>query len=83
MAGCEAAGSFSFPDFFLRESPLYLRIHILYLHNMTEVEAHRAVRDSYLSSALQRDKDYVEHDTVEEWADFIYDEVHGEHLMQM
>ena len=36
---------------------------------MTEVEAHRAVRDSYLSSALQRDKDYVEHDTVEEWAD--------------
>ena len=67
----------------INEFKKYVRETLVKKYNMTEVEAHRAVRDSYLSSALQRDKDYVEHDTVEEWADFIYDEVHGEHLMQM
>jgi hypothetical protein len=34
------------------------------------LEAIRAVRASYLSDALQMDRDFVEHDTVEEWVDF-------------
>ena len=42
---------------------------------MTEIEAHRAVRGSYLSQTLKRDPGYVDHDTVEEWADFIYGEI--------
>ena len=44
-------------------------------YHMTEIEARRAVRDSYLSQALKRDPGYVDHDTVEEWADFIYGEI--------
>ena len=67
----------------IKEFKKYVRDTLVKKYHMTEVEAHRAVRDSYLSSALRRDNDYVEHDAVEEWADFIYDEVHGEHLMQM
>lgn len=50
---------------------------------MSEVEAYCAVRDSYLSVALQRDKDYVVHDTVEEWADFIFIEVNDGTLQMM
>lgn len=52
-------------------------------YNMSEVEAYCAVRDSYLSVALQRDKDYVVHDTVEEWADFIFKEVNDGTLQMM
>ena len=46
-------------------------------------EAARAVRDSYLSKALAMDKDFVDHDTVEEWAEFIYDEINHESLLMM
>lgn len=52
-------------------------------YNMNEIEAHCAIRDSYLSKALMQDKDYVVHDTVEEWADFIYAEVNRIDLMMM
>lgn len=45
--------------------------------------AHRAVRDSYLSEALSKDKDYVMHDTVEYWAEFVHDELNHEHLLRM
>ena len=50
---------------------------------MSEFEAARAVRDSYLSKALVKDKNFVEHDTVEEWAEFIYDEINGTELLMM
>lgn len=46
-------------------------------YHLSELEAQRAVRNSYLSTALARDCDYVEHDTVEEWADYVYDEFCG------
>mgnify|MGYP000251637602 FL=1 len=29
------------------------------------------------------DKDFVDHDTVEEWAEFIYDEINHESLLMM
>ena len=51
--------------------------------HLNEVEAARAVRDSYLSKALAMDKDFVDHDTVEEWAEFIYDEINHESLLMM
>lgn len=52
-------------------------------YNMSELEAYRAVRDSYLSEALQRDKSYVEHDTIEEWAEFVYSEINQIELLRM
>ena len=52
-------------------------------YKMNELEAYRAVQDSYLSEALQRDSDYVEHDTVEEWAEFIFNEVSQRGLLRM
>ena len=41
---------------------------------MNEVEAAHAVQNSYLSKVLASDNDFVEHDTVEEWAEFIFNE---------
>ena len=50
---------------------------------MNEVEAYRAVQNSYLSESLRRYKNYVEHDTVQEWAEFIYNEINETELMRM
>ncbi|MBD5462242.1 MAG: hypothetical protein HDR24_04175 [Lachnospiraceae bacterium] len=54
-------------------------------YNMDEVSATRAVRDSYLSKALVNDPDYTMHDTVEEWASYVYHEIAKENveLLQM
>lgn len=52
-------------------------------YKMSETGAYRAVRDSYLSEALKRDNDYVMHDTVEEWACFVFDEIQNEQLLQV
>lgn len=50
---------------------------------MNEMEAACAVRDSCLSEALETDNDFVEHDTIEDWAAFIYEEVNGSLLQMM
>lgn len=67
----------------IRKFKEFIKDALIRQYNMSEVEAHRAVRNSYLSEALQRDKDYVEHDTVEEWAEFIYEEVNNNVLLMM
>lgn len=67
----------------IKEFKGYIRQVLVKKYHMNEIEAYRAVRDSYLSKALKRDKNYVEHDTVEEWAEFVYDEVIGTELMRM
>lgn len=67
----------------IREFKGFVKDALIRQYNMNEVEAHRAVRDSYLSEALRRDKDYVEHDTVEEWAEFIHEEVSNSVLLMM
>lgn len=59
----------------IKEFKKYVRDTLMKNYDMNEVEAARAVRDSYLSKALEKDKDFVEHDTVEEWAEFIHDEM--------
>lgn len=67
----------------IREFKGYVRDTLVSKYKMNEIEAARAVRDSYLSKALFCDKDFVEHDTVEEWAEFVYDEVTKEELLMM
>ena len=52
-------------------------------YDMNEMEAACAVRDSCLSEALETDNDFVEHDTIEDWAAFIYEEVNGSLLQMM
>ncbi len=49
---------------------------------MDEENAVRAVRNSYLSKALADDPDYTMHDTVEEWAGYVYKEQGEVNLLQ-
>ena len=67
----------------IKEFKKYVRDTLIKKYHMNEIEAARAVRDSYMSQALRMDKDFVEHDTVEEWADIIYDEINSEELLMM
>ena len=50
---------------------------------MNELEAYRAVQNSYLSEALIQDKNFVEHDTVEKWADFIREKIDNYEQLMM
>lgn len=67
----------------IKEFKGFVREVLIKKYHLSELEAQRAVRNSYLSTALARDCDYVEHDTVEEWADYVYDEFYDTHLMQL
>lgn len=67
----------------IREFKKFVRDVLVNQYHMNELEAHKAIRDSYLSQALKRDNGYVEHDTVEEWAEFIYDEYYQNHRVEM
>lgn len=67
----------------IREFKKYVRDTLVKNYHMNEIEAARAVRDSYLSQALANDSDFVEHDTIDEWAEFVYDEINGEVLLRM
>ena len=67
----------------INEFKKFVRQTLMKKYHMSEIEAQKAVRDSYLSLALKRDKNYVEHDSVEEWADFVYEEYQKENLLQM
>lgn len=67
----------------IKEFKGFVRDTLMREYKMNELEAYRAVQDSYLSEALQRDSDYVEHDTVEEWAEFIFNEVSQRVVLRM
>lgn len=67
----------------MKEFKGFVRDTLMREYKMNELEAYRAVQDSYLSEALQRDSDYVEHDTVEEWSEFIFNEVSQRGLLRM
>lgn len=67
----------------IREFKGFVKDALIREFNMNELEAHHAVQNSYLSEALRRDRDYVEHDTVEEWAEFIFRENNQTELMRM
>ena len=58
----------------IREFKKYVRETLVKTYQMNEVEAAHAVQNSYLSKVLASDNDFVEHDTVEEWAEFIFNE---------
>lgn len=57
-----------------KEFKIFVQDTLMKKYQMNETDAARAVRSSYLSTALNDDIDFVEHDTVEEWADFVYNE---------
>lgn len=67
----------------IKEFKKYVRDTLVKKYHMNEIEAERAVRTSYLSKALANDKDFVEHDTVEEWAELIHEEINKEELLMM
>ncbi len=67
----------------IKEFKKYVRDTLVKVYHMNEIEATHAVRNSYLSEALEKDKDFVAHDTVEEWAEFIHDEITNEELLMM
>ncbi len=67
----------------IKEFKKYVRETLVKDYHISEIEAERAVRASYLSRALAMDKDFVEHDTVEEWAEFINSEMKNEELLMM
>ena len=67
----------------IKQFKRYVTDTLVKIYHMNEIEAARAVRDSYLSRALKNDKDFVEHDTVEEWAEIIHDEISNEELLMM
>lgn len=67
----------------IREFKKYICEELVKKYHMSETEAHRAIQDSYLSEALKRDSGFADHDTIEEWADSIYEEYNQEKLMQM
>ena len=56
----------------------YVCEELVNTYHMDGISAYKAVKESYLSEALQRDSDYVFHDSVEEWAEFVYNEVYPE-----
>lgn len=49
----------------IREFKRFVKDTLVREYSMNEVEAYRAVQNSYLSDALRRDKNYVAHDTVQ------------------
>ncbi|MCX4378606.1 MAG: hypothetical protein OSJ61_20905 [Lachnospiraceae bacterium] len=67
----------------IREFKRFVKDTLVREYSMNEVEAYRAVQNSYLSEALRRDKNYVEHDTVQEWDELIYNEINETELMRM
>lgn len=52
-------------------------------YQMSEIQAHCAVRDSYFSTALRQNPELAMHDSVEEWARFIYNENTRDEPLQM
>ncbi len=67
----------------IREFKKYVCDSLIKTYHMNEIDAMRAVHDSYLSEALMMDRDFVEHDTVEQWAEFIHDEIMNKELLTM
>lgn len=43
-------------------------------YHISEIAAFNAVKESYLSKALREDPDYIEHDTIDYWVEFVYKE---------
>lgn len=47
-------------------------------YHLSASDAYKAVQGSYLCKALKDDSDYANHDSVEYWAEIIYDEYTSE-----
>ena len=52
-------------------------------HNLSEIEAYKAVRNSFLYDSLVKFPDETLHDDIETNADFVYEDYTSEKLLQM
>jgi len=43
-------------------------------YHLSASDAYKAVHDSYLNKALKDDPGYADHDSIESWAEIIYEE---------
>ena len=67
----------------IREFKENVKQVIMKKYKLSEIDAYRAVKNSYLTQALIKDKDFVMHDTVEEWADFVHHELFCDEKLRM
>lgn len=62
----------------IRNFKNYVVNHLMEKYKMDEFSARKAVRNSYLTIALKLDANTAMHDSIEYWADYIYnEELHG------
>lgn len=52
-------------------------------HDLSEIEAYRAVKNSFLYDSLKNFPDETLHDDIETNADFVYEDYTDGHLLQM
>ena len=52
-------------------------------HNLSEIEAYKAVRNSFLYDSLVKFPDETLHDDIDTNADFVYEDYTSEKLLQM
>ena len=66
----------------IREFKGYVKRVLVRDYHMTKFAAHRAVVNSYLSKVLKNDKNYADHESVEEWAEIVYCELQNKRMMK-
>ena len=58
----------------IRELKEFIKEVLVEHYHIDKTIAHKVVVNSYLSEALKKDPDYADHGTIEEWAEFVYNE---------
>jgi len=58
----------------IKEFLFYVEKDLIDTYKMDQPEAQKAVKESYLTEMLETDNDFVVHDTIEEWSEFVYKE---------
>lgn len=66
----------------IREFKGYVKEVLVRDYHMDKTDAHRAVVNSYLSKALRKDKNYADHESIEEWAEIVYCELKNKQLVK-
>ena len=67
----------------IKEFKQFVKEVLISKYELTEMEAHLAIKRYYLTTALMKEHHYVGHDSVDEWAGFIYDEWRDKQVLTM
>lgn len=59
----------------IKEFKAFILEVLIEKYHLIKSEAQQAINNSYLTKQLNMDKNFVSHDTVEEWAEYIYGEM--------